>query len=208
MTRRPLYGLALCLLLMSGGPVASGWAQTSPLDIQAFGQSLHEAQRAHLWRVATWGGANVAGGLALVLASSRDEQNARWAFGAMSAGWGAVNIGIAAVGLATASAPEATYAATLSAERTLHDILLVNLGLNVAYASVGGAMVAAGYRDVSNPAAWRGYGASLIMQGAGLLGLDGIAFLASRTRLSRLLELTEPVSAHIGPTGVALTISL
>ena len=69
-------------------------------------------------------------------------------------------------------------------------------------------MLAAGYRDVSNAAAWRGYGSALILQGAGLLALDGIAFLASRARLNQLLEATEQVSAHIGPTGVALTIPL
>jgi hypothetical protein len=203
------------LLLAAGtGTVGPALAQeTPPVDgpasprVEALSGDLNDARRDHLWRVAGWGGANVAGGLALVLASARSEQGARWAFGAMSAGWGAVNVGIVAVGLATAPTEAATaYGTALSAERNFHDILLLNLGLNVAYAGVGGTMLAAGYRDVSNAAEWRGFGTSLILQGAGLLVLDGVAFLASRTRLTDLVGLAGDLSATALPTGFRLAL--
>jgi len=123
------------------------------------------------------------------------------------AAWGGVNVGIAAVGLATAPADAATaYGTALSAERNFHDILLLNLGLNVAYAGVGGTMLAAGYRDVSNAAEWRGFGTSLILQGAGLFVLDGVAFLASRTRLADLVGLAGELSATALPTGFRLAL--
>ena len=184
-------------------------AQPSPVpgrvspDVAA--EALHTAQRTHLWRVGVWGGANAVGGLALVLASSRSDQSGRWNFGAMTAGWGAVNVGIAAAGLLGTTPPTAEAAAVLDAERQFHDILLFNLGLNVAYSAVGGTMLAAGYRDVSNAARWRGFGSSLILQGAGLLVLDGVAFFASRTRLADLLDPATAVSVQPLPTGIALT---
>ena len=208
---RPSVVFALLLLLTSGiltGPDLA--LAQSPDVVQELSADLHSAQRAHLWRVAAWGGANVLGGLALVGASSRTGGSAaRWNFGAMSAGWGAVNIGIAAVGLATTpDAPLTDPAVALGAERQFHDILLFNMGLNVAYSAVGGTMLAAGYRDVANAARWRGFGSALILQGVGLFVLDGIALLASRARLSSLLDATAALSLHAAPTGVALTLSL
>ena len=214
-TRPRLTALAtLFALLLAAGTVGPALAQETPSvegpaspRVETLSGDLNDARRDHLWRVAAWGGANVAGGLALVLASARNEQGARWAFGAMSAGWGAVNVGIAAVGLATAPADAASaYGTALSAERNFHDILLLNLGLNVAYAGVGGTMLAAGYRDVSNAAEWRGFGTSLILQGAGLLVLDGVAFLASRARLGDLVGLAGDLSATALPTGFRVAL--
>jgi len=211
--RRVAQGGVLVLLLASAivGPALA--QETAPVEgpasprVEALSSDLNDARRDHLWRVAAWGGANVAGGLALVLASARNEQGARWAFGAMSVGWGAVNVGIAAVGLATAPMEAATaYGEALSAERSFHDILLLNLGLNVAYAGVGGTMLAAGYRDVSNAAEWRGFGTSLILQGAGLLVLDGVAFFASRARLGDLVGLAGDLSATALPIGLRFTL--
>jgi hypothetical protein len=210
---RTTLGVFLVLLLAAAVVAPASAQETAPVEraasarVEALSSDLNDARRDHLWRVAAWGGVNVAGGLALVLASGRDERGARWAFGAMSAGWGAVNVGIAAVGLATAPTEAATaYGAALSAERNFHDILLLNLGLNVAYAGVGGTMLAAGYRDVSNAAEWRGFGTSLILQGAGLLVLDGVAFLASRTRLADLVGLAGDLSATALPTGFRLAL--
>lgn len=204
--RRPLLNLVVLLVLVVPTTVlGQSSSAPGPESPQAAAEALHTAQQNHLWRVGVWGGANAVGGLALVLASSRPARPGRWNFGAMTAGWGAVNVGIAAAGLLATTPPPAEAAAVLDAERQFHDILLFNLGLNVAYSAVGGTMLAAGYRDVGNAARWRGFGSSLILQGAGLLVLDGIAFVASRTRLAGLLDPTTAVSLQPLPTGVALT---
>ena len=211
--------IALAVMCCSAAGMSSGaFAQERPAGsedgapsprVEALSADLNDARRDHLWRVAAWGGANVAGGLALVLASRRQANGARWAFGAMSAGWGAVNVGIAAVGLATSPTEALTgYDAVLSAERTFHDILLLNLGLNVAYAGVGGAMLAAGYRGVDTAPEWRGFGTSLIVQGAGLLVLDGIVFLASRARLGELIGMAGHLSASAFPGGFHIALRL
>lgn len=207
--RRSFLLALLVSLFAVGGPDAL-LAQSTDA-IRPLSADLQSAQRAHLWRVAAWGGANVLGGLALAGASSRTGGSAaRWNFGAMSAGWGAVNIGIAAVGLATTpDTPLTDPAAALSAERQFHDILLFNMGLNVAYSAVGGTMLAAGYRGIDAAPRWRGFGTALILQGVGLFVLDGIALLASRARLSSLLNATEALSLHVAPAGsVAVSVSL
>ena len=202
---------ALVVLCCAFAPPLSAQPATAPApdtvrSAREAAATLQRAEQTHLWRVAAWGGTNVLGGLALVWGTSRSRRSARWHFGAMSAGWGAVNVGIATVGLLSSNAPPPHPSAVLNAERQFHDILLFNLGLNVAYSAVGGTMLGAGYRDVSNADRWRGFGTALILQGAGLLVLDGIAFFASRTRLGTLLGPNSDLAVHLHPTQVAVAL--
>lgn len=208
MSRRLGVAVFVAVVLLVGGREACGQRAGPDRDSIASVQSaeLQAAQRGHLWRVAGWGGANALGGIALVWASSRSGQSTRWHFGAMSAGWGVVNVGIAAGGLLAASAPAAEPGAVLAAERQFHDILLFNLGLNVAYSAVGGTMLGASSYGVDNAGRWRGFGASLVLQGLGLFVLDGIAYWASRARLSSLLDAGVQLSVQAAPTGAALTL--
>jgi hypothetical protein len=180
---------------------------SEPLDprVESLNLELKTAERHHLWRVAAWGSVNLAGGLAFVLGTGRSDRPALWGFGAQSAAWGAVNLGIAGAGLAFGGDPATSYEAALSAERTYHDILLFNLGLNVAYSSVGGTLVAVSYYGVDNARSLRGHGTSLILQGAGLFVLDAIAFLGSRGRLAELIDVGGTLSARAFPAGFALT---
>ncbi len=203
-------GLALGLTppqpLQAQTPSTPESASAPRPSAQQAGTALEAAERAHLWRVAAWGSANALGGLALVWATNRSQRSARWHFGGMSAGWGVVNVGIATAGLLGSSAPPTDLTAVLAAERQFHDILLFNLGLNVAYSAVGATMLGAGYRGVSNGGRWRGFGTSLVLQGAGLLVLDGIAFFASRTRLANLLSQQVDLSLHVQPSRIALAL--
>jgi hypothetical protein len=200
--------IGIGIIALTAAPTVQAQEEAVDRDslVQAQSAQLQAAERDHLWRVAAWGGANALGGLALVWASSRPGTSTRWHFGAMSAGWGVVNVGIAAGGLLAASAPPTEPGAVLDAERQFHDILLLNLGLNVGYSAVGATMLGASYYGIDNVGRWRGFGTSLILQGVGLLVLDGIAFLASRGRLSSLLEAGVQLSVQTAPTGAALTL--
>jgi len=205
---RTRFAIAL-LLLVSALLPRSGTAQEQSqpaVQYRALAEAREASQDRHLWRVAAWGTLNVIGGAALVLSLSRDDDPAWWGFGAQSGAWGFVNVGIATAGLLGGGSGTDAWRGALDAERTYHDILLLNMGLNVAYAGVGTAMVIAGYRDVRSARSWRGHGTALIMQGAGLLLLDGISLFASRTRLTDLLRMAGDVSAFATPAGVLLTV--
>ncbi len=123
----------------------------------------------------------------------------------MAAGRGARQPGVPAAGLRPSGPPPAEPGPLLAAERQFHDVLLLNLGLNVAYSAVGATMLGASHYGVDNVGRWRGFGTSLILQGAGLLVLDGIAFWASRGRLASLLDAGVQLSMRPAPTGLALT---
>ncbi len=199
--------LLCCALIVAAGfalvPVAAE-AQDAEA-VHQLAAARMDAERDHLWRVAAWGGLNAAGGLALVLSTRRAAHPARFGFGLQAGVWGVVNLGIAVPGLiGGAGTTTSAFAEALAAERGLHDLLLLNMGLNVAYAGVGAAMVVAGYRGVKSAEAWRGHGTALIVQGLGLLVLDGVALLASRARLADLLSVAGHVSGRAAPGGFAL----
>ncbi len=197
------------MLALVAAPAVSGQAVLSPAEVEALSQALRADQQAHLWRVGAWGLANAVGGAALALASDRSADAGRWAFGVQSGAWGVVNVGIAVVGL-VGGPGEVTgeWALALAAENGYADVLLVNLGLNVGYAAVGGTLLAVAGRGVPNPAAWRGHGAALVLQGAGLFVLDGVAVLATRGRLGALVDLASRATVSASGTGVTLVIPL
>ena len=205
----------MILLLVGLAGVLPAAAQTSEeARVEALAAERQASQRRHLWRVGAWGSLNLLGGAGLALASDHQTQPARWGFGLQASLWGAVNLGIATFGLLGSPAPPTSvYAEAVSSERGYHDVLLLNMGLNVAYAAVGTAMLVAGYRDVRGAAGWRGHGLALIVQGAGLLALDGIALAASRTRLADLLGpdllgVAGRLSGMASPGGLAVVIPL
>ena len=201
--------LVLVLLAASALLAPAATAQADPEAVEALSAALRADQQAHLWRVGAWGLANAVGGAALALASDRTARPGAWAFGVQSGAWGVVNVGIAAVGLAGGpGAATADWATAFAAENGYADVLLVNLGLNVGYAAVGATLRAVAGRGVPAPDAWRGHGAALVVQGLGLLVLDGAAVLASRARLDALAEAATQAALTVTADGVALVVRL
>ncbi|WP_095511737.1 DUF6992 family protein [Rubrivirga marina] len=195
--------------LLTFVPVAAGQSGLSGPDVEALSQALRTDQQAHLWRVGAWGLANAVGGATLVLASDRGDQPGRWAFGLQSGAWGVVNVGIATVGLMSGLGDvSADWAQAFATENGYADVLLLNLGLNVGYAAVGGTLLAVAGRGVANPAAWRGHGAALVLQGAGLFVLDGVAYLGTRDRLGALTEVASRVDLAVSGSGIVLVLPL
>jgi hypothetical protein len=203
--------VAVVLSLLAGGKQARAQSDAPEATdrVQAISASHERAQRNHLWRVAAWGGANLALGAVLMGASDRSARPARFGYGLQSGIWGAVNLGIAGIGLRGGpGAPAGSLDPAIASVRGYHDVLLVNMGLNVAYAGVGATLLAAGYRDVRSAGAWRGHGAALIVQGAGLLVLDGIALWGARGRLAELFDLVGQATLSVGPASARLLVRL
>ena len=189
--------------LLALGAAATVQAQ----DVAGLVEARSAAERAHLVRVGVWGGTALLGGAALWLASDRDL-NGRRAFGMQTAAWGAVNVAIAGVALARAGDPGALdLAGALAAEGRLGDILWLNMGLNVGYVAVGTTLYAVGARaGVARPDAWRGHGAAVVVQGLGLLVLDGIVLSGVADRQGALGDLIGSVT--LAPTADGLTLAL
>ena len=202
----PVGLLLLVAALWTAGAAHAAEAQSPPPDsgaraaaaaaeVARLSRALARDQRAHLRRVGVWGGLNLLGGTALALAS--DGGSTGRAFGVQSAGWGAVNVGLAAWGLLQGEpSPAERLDAALQDEGGWAHLLLVNLGLNVGYAAVGGTLLLAADRGLDGADAARGHGGALVLQGAGLFLLDWLAWRSSGRRRDAL-------RAMVGPGGVA-----
>ena len=171
---------------------------------------LTDAQAAHLWRVGAWGATSLVAGATILVTSDAEQAAGRRAFALQSAAWGAINLGIAAVGLA-AGPPETTTMLTdaLAAEERYGDILWINTGLNVGYIAVGATLYAVGARaGVGRAQEWKGHGLGVVMQGVGLLVLDGVALIGSQRRAGDLLDVLRSVDLAATGSGMTVVISL
>lgn len=187
--------------------VAAAAAQASAPTVEALGAALIEAQKAHLWRVAGWGAASLVAGLWMMAVTSPGAQPSWRGFGIQAAAWGAINLGIVAWAFGSGIAPAATtLTGALAAEDAYGNILLLNLGLNVGYMAVGATLAIAAGHGLARAHAVRGHGLGLIVQGLGLLILDGIAYTASSGRMAALQGLVEGLDLGLGPGGLDVTL--
>ena len=201
--------LGFVILALAASSAAAQPLAADAGEVEALSAALRADQQAHLWRVGAWGLANAVGGAVLVLASDRETQPGRWAFGVQSGAWGAINVGIAVAGLSSGpGGVTADWATALGAENGYADVLLVNLGLNAGYMAVGGTLLAVAGRGVSTPDAWRGHGSALVLQGAGLMVLDAVAYAGTRGRLAALVEAASRAEVSASAAGLRVVVGL
>jgi hypothetical protein len=108
----------------------------------------------HLKRLLAWAGISFAAGVGISLASP--------GFGQMTAGWALINACIAAPGLRRSESEKPVEL------RRLREVLFLNQGLNAGYIGVGLTM-AFGMQGWARDGGW-----AIVVQGAGLLLLDGL----------------------------------
>jgi len=120
-------------------------------------------------------------------------------FHQMNAGWNVVNAAIAGFGLRGALRTDASNfngLQTLEEGRSFERILAINIGLNVAYMTTGAFMWERGTR--LNDVRLRGYGPSLVMQGAFLLIFDSTLFALQQRASAAYLD---GLALSAGPEG-------
>ncbi len=207
---------ALALNLLLPGR-ASGQEAPTPVDgppspsPAALDSARWAAERTHLRRVGAWGLASMVGGTALALGQAREDRPTRHGFGVQTAAWGGINTAIAAGGLLLGGRGEAphTLSEAVGREERWNRILLVNVGLNAGYMMTGTALVMASHRGLERGEEVRGHATAVILQGLGLLVLDGLAWWESRDRLLGTRSLLDRVEwGGLPGGGVGVSIPL
>lgn len=158
-------------------------------------------QRRAMTVLGTWAIGNIAVGAAL---QGRREGTDRY-FHRMNAYWNLVNLGLAGVSLYTISQTDPAafdLMATFREQQKIKQILLFNAGLDVGY-MLGGAYLTerAKRPDAAQPERLRGFGRSIILQGAFLFVFDLGAYLYLRSGDASLYE---KLQVSTGPDGVGM----
>ncbi|NGP77281.1 hypothetical protein G3570_11585 [Balneolaceae bacterium YR4-1] len=128
-------------------------------------------------------------------------------FHQMNAAWNLVNLSIGAFAyynyLHTDPA-SFSLAQSMREAKSLENILLLNIGLDVGYIATGAFLWEKGIRKDNNRLL--GYGPSLILQGGFLLVFDGILYGLNRTHNEKLFNLMDNLS--ISANAISVTIPL
>ncbi len=129
--------------------------------------------------LAAWGTLNIATGIAAT--RTADDEEAR-RFHQMNAFWGGVNLALAGTGLLRARHDSGKVRIPADAFRHYQRdrrIFAINAGLDVLYAGTGAYLVHRGRQPTAaKPALLRGYGKSLVLQGAALFLFDAAMWAA------------------------------
>ncbi|NPC73393.1 hypothetical protein D7Y27_25460 [Corallococcus sp. AB004] len=153
-----------------------GVAQETPVPDAKAWLAQHNAEAVRVNQTAMgilfgWAVLNIGTGVAGHFASEGETR----AFFQANAAWNVVNLVIAGLGYhgqATADPASWDLARSLSEGQRMEKVLLLNAGLDVGYIAFGGFLWERGMRKDSERL--RGWGKSVLMQGAFLLVFDGV----------------------------------
>lgn len=193
----------LCLFLLAC--TVTLWSQS--LSFAELHESRLQKQRLGMLVLGGWAVGNMVTGAAFLGKSSGENR----AFQQMQIGWSAVNLGIATLGylgsLKVDPSGWDTYQ-SVQEQYKMQKILLFNAGLDVGYMLGGAYLLERGKREVKNAERLRGFGRSILLQGAFLFVFD----LSLHTILSsdnpKLKPLLTQSSIGFAPNQVQLRLVL
>lgn len=187
-------------LLLQAAPLL---AQSLPLT--DFNQQRLDRTRYSMYVLGAWGIANIAGG-AVDMSQTTGSQRS---FHQMNLGWGVINLGLAASSLWTATHTDPAAFDLYETARQHHrmqKILLFNAGLDVAYMAGGAWMLERAKTGVQNQDRLRGFGRSIILQGAFLFAFDVGAAIYLGGMEKQLPPFFEQTSVRFDGQSLGLTL--
>ncbi len=166
------------------------WAQN--FELTEFNQHRLDKQRVSMMVLGGWAVANI--GIGAALYSSRQGED-RY-FHLMNIGWNAINLGLATAGYLSAVNTDPASLdlyETVKAQHGIQKILLLNTGLDVGYMLGGLYLIERSKNAEKKPERLKGFGKSIILQGAFLFAFDLTAYFIQAADNSKL----EPVLSSV-----------
>lgn len=165
---RPFPTLLCCLLLCCCGSLC---AQQIGLDLPSFNQQSLDHQKTAMLTLGGWAVINITAGSALQGSADGSTKH----FHRMNAMWNGFNLAIAGFGYYTAMKSDPAMwdvATSLSKHNGFQKILLFNAGLDAGYIMGGLYLTERAKRPDVNSDQMKGFGRSIMLQGAFLMVFD------------------------------------
>lgn len=139
-------------------------------ETENFLEDHHNINRSGMATLGAWALGNIAIG-AVGRASSKGV--AKY-FHEMNAAWNIINLGIASFGYIGSVSPDLNLSLTeaIKQQKSMESFLLFNAGLDIGYMAIGLYLKERSKNASNNPLRLRGYGNSLLLQGAFLFLFD------------------------------------
>ena len=188
----------LLVLLIQGLSVS---AQNDSL-LRLFDERRIEDQKKGMLVLGTWSIGNISTALLQREKSTGEDRY----FYQMNALWNSVNLGIAGMGYFTAlrENPHSVPMEVLNKQLKLEKSLLFNTGLDIAYIATGGLLLERARSTAAGKThdQLRGYGRSIVLQGAFLLVFDSCFYFIESMSSSELQHYLQFVYAS--PSGIGI----
>jgi len=182
--------------------VAGLYAQAQE-GLQQFNQERLHINQTGFTFLSGWAVANLGVGL---IFQSKAVGETRY-FRQMNAIWGGVNLLIAVPAYINArrGGADLSLDASIRAQASIEKIFILNAGLDIAYLA-GSAWFLEKADNSTNPDKYRGYGKSILMQGAFLLLFDAVMFTTHNRHGKKLYKALNGL--QLAPNSLGYNISL
>ena len=182
--------------------VAGLYAQAQE-GLQQFNQERLHINQTGFTFLSGWAVANLGVGL---IFQSKAVGETRY-FRQMNAIWGGVNLLIAVPAYINArrGGADLSLDASIRAQASIEKIFILNAGLDIAYLA-GSAWFLEKANNSTNPDKYRGYGKSILMQGAFLLLFDAVMFTTHNRHGKKLYKALNGL--QLAPNSLGYNISL
>jgi len=142
------------------------------------------------------------------IASSKATGSNKY-FHKMNVLWNGVTLGIVVISTIFSKKEKVvSYGGSLKKQSEIEKLFLINAGLDLAYIAGGAYLKERSKTSTNNPLRLRGYGQSVIFQGAVLLLFDGIMYSLHNTHGKILNELVEKMTVQTTENGIGVVIKL
>jgi hypothetical protein len=168
--------------------------------LEDFNENRRRITRAGMLTLGSWAVGNIAVNGLLMTRSS----GTAYYFEQMNLFWNLVNLGLAGFGYYNASQMDPSaigVAGSVEDFYSLQKTLLFNAGLDIGYIAGGLYLLERAKRGDSTDERLRGYGQSIIMQGAFLLAFDTILYFVLDAQAGDLVPLLQ-----VSPDGIGMRI--
>ena len=179
-------------------------AETTSEKLEKFNRQRNDKNKMGMIGLGAWGLSNIGTGLAFYGNAKEDSKY----FHEMNMAWGLINLGIAGLGFygSAKAKNQLDLADTISEQKKMENILLLNTGLDVAYSSIGLYLREMSKTSTDNKDRLKGYGDSLILQGAFLFAFDLTMFYLHSTHNKDLENAIKNI--EIKDTSISYNIKL
>lgn len=166
-----------------------------------YNQQRRQKQKTGMIVLGSWAIGNIAIGSALMGSRSGEDRY----FHQMNVAWNAVNLGIAALGYLSAAKIDPTgldLYHSMNEQHKLQKILLFNAGLDVGYMAGGLYLIERSKTAENKPERLKGFGRSIILQGAFLFVFDVASHIVHARGNDRIQPLLEGLTVGPGQIGL------
>ncbi len=190
----------LWVLLMLWVAVLPAGAQQA---LQEFNRERAAVNKKAFLVLGAWSAANIITG---VIGQSASTGQAKY-FHQMNIIWGSVNLLVALPGYigARRSTTDLSLTASLKGQAVTEKTFAFNAGLDLAYMAAGAWTIEKG-NSHANSDKYKGYGKSIVMQGAFLLNFDAVMFTTHNRHGKNLLKMLNAV--QLAPNSLGLKVAI